>query len=199
GQQKFQAAQNILAYALSIIEAFGYVISGTFGNVAGDPVLIAILTSQIAVGGWLIILMDDLVQKWGFGSGTGLFISAGVSKAIFITLISPLTRGGTLWFLSNGTPVGQFFKFMLTFQFRTLVPVISTIVVFLTVVYLQAMRVEIPLTFGNTRGFGQKWPLKFLYTSNMPVILIAALVSNIHLEEDAQFLDASKTDQHTQV
>ncbi|PSH02095.1 MAG: hypothetical protein BRC26_02310, partial [Nanohaloarchaea archaeon QH_8_44_6] len=37
GKQKFQSAQKVLAYALTVIEAFGYVLSGTFGNVAGDP------------------------------------------------------------------------------------------------------------------------------------------------------------------
>ena len=43
------------------------------------------------------------------------------------------------------------------------------------------MKVEIPLSFGRIRGHGIRWPLKFLYTSNIPVILIAALLANIQL------------------
>jgi preprotein translocase subunit SecY len=181
GQQKFQATQKLLAYVLTIVQAFGYVLSGTFGNVAGDPTLILLLAGQISLGGWLIIMMDDLVQKWGFGSGVGLFIAAGVSKQVYVAIISPLTTSGTLYWMVDGNPVGAVFRFATTLEFTSLIPIISTAAVFAAVVYMQIMKVEIPLTFGNVRGFGQKWPLKFLYTSNMPVILIAALVSNFQI------------------
>jgi len=43
------------------------------------------------------------------------------------------------------------------------------------------MKVEIPLSFGRIRGHGIRWPLSFIYTSNIPVILIAALLANIQL------------------
>ncbi|MBY6294244.1 preprotein translocase subunit SecY [Nanohaloarchaea archaeon H01] len=181
GQQKFQAAQKVLAYALTIIQAFGYVLSGTFGNVGGAPMLMLLLAGQITLGGWLIIMLDDLVQKWGFGSGVGLFIAAGVSRQVYISIISPLTTAGTLFWQVQGNPVGALLRFATTLQFTALLPIISTLLVFSAVVYMQTMKVEIPLTFGNVRGFGQKWPLKFLYTSNMPVILIAALISNVQI------------------
>lgn len=183
GKQKFQAAQKVLAYSLTLVEAFGWVLSGNFGPVAGDPMLVTLLAGQITIGGWLVILMDDLIQKWGFGSGTGLFIAAGVSKSVYISVISPLTSTGQFYWSVSGTanPVGAFFQFMTSFDPTTLLPIISTILVFSAVVYMQSMKVEIPLTFGNVRGFGQKWPLKFLYTSNMPVILIAALVTNFQI------------------
>jgi preprotein translocase subunit SecY len=48
-------------------------------------------------------------------------------------------------------------------------------------IYGSAMKVEIPLSFGRVRGYGMRWPLKFLYTSNIPVILIAALMANVQL------------------
>ena len=183
GKQKFQAAQKVLAYSLTVIQAIGWVASGQFGNVGGQPGLMALLSGQIILGGWLIIMMDDLVQKWGFGSGTGLFIAAGVSKSVFIAVISPLTQTGQLYWTvtGQGNPVGALFKFLTSFDIFTLLPIVSTIAVFSAVVYMQSMKVEIPLTFGNVRGFGQKWPLKFLYTSNMPVILIAALVTNFQI------------------
>jgi preprotein translocase subunit SecY len=183
GKQKFQAAQKVLAYSLTVVESVGWVLSGNFGNVAGDPWLVALLSGQIMLGGFMIILMDDLVQKWGFGSGTGLFIAAGVSKQVYISIISPLTSTGQFYFGVGQTanPVGALFQFITSFDPTTLLPVVSTILVFAAVVYGQSMKVEIPLTFGNVRGFGQKWPLKFFYTSNMPVILIAALVTNLQI------------------
>ena len=180
GKQKFQAAQKLFAYGLTIIQAAGYVLSGTFGSGLA-PITMLLLIGQITMGGWIIILLDDLVQKWGFGSGVGLFIAAGVSKAVYITIISPLTSAGELYWLVDGNPVGRIFQFATTLEFTSLIPIFSTILVFSAVVYMQSMKVEIPLTFGNVRGFGQKWPLKFLYTSVMPIIFVGALVANVQI------------------
>jgi len=59
--------------------------------------------------------------------------------------------------------------------------VVSTVLVFAIAVYAQAMKVEIPLSFGRIRGQGIRWPLQFIYTSNIPVILVSALIANIQL------------------
>lgn len=179
GKKKFQNSKKVLAYGLSIVEALGYVLAGTFGNVS-SPTIIALLAGQIAVGGIFIILMDEIIQNWGFGSGVGLFIAAGVSQTVYIRSFSFLNAAGNFEGIAQSA-VGAIPTFAATLEFTAILPVISTILVFAAVVYMQSMRVEIPLTFGNVRGFGQKWPLKFLYTSNMPVILIAALVSNIQI------------------
>jgi preprotein translocase subunit SecY len=53
--------------------------------------------------------------------------------------------------------------------------------VFAVAVYAQAMKVEIPLSFGRVRGHGIRWPLAFIYTSNIPVILVSALMANMQL------------------
>ncbi|MEF8880762.1 MAG: preprotein translocase subunit SecY [Candidatus Nanohaloarchaea archaeon] len=189
GKQKFQAAQKLLAYGLTVIQAAGFAFSGTFGppteiigSIAGISIPVGLLlTLQMSIGGWLIILLDDLIQKWGFGSGVGLFIAAGVSKAIFVQLFSPLTDTGALYFMSGGDPQGAFFTFITTLAPEAALTIVSTVIVFAVCVYLQAMRVEIPLTFGNVRGFGQKWPLKFFYTSVMPVIFVSALTANVQI------------------
>ena len=54
-------------------------------------------------------------------------------------------------------------------------------IVFVMVVYAQAMKVEIPLSFGMVRGHGVRWPLSFFYTSVIPVILVSALIANFQL------------------
>jgi len=74
--------------------------------------------------------------------------------------------------LTSGDPVTAGLK---------LSTVVATVVVFLIVVYMQSMKVEIPLSFGRVRGHGIRWPLNFFYTSNIPVILTAALLANIQL------------------
>ena len=62
-----------------------------------------------------------------------------------------------------------------------LFPILATIIVFLVVVYGETMRLEIPLSYGGIRGIGGRWPLKFFYVSNLPVILAFALLTNVQL------------------
>ncbi len=52
-----------------------------------------------------------------------------------------------------------------------IVKLIGTIVVFLVVVYLESMRVEIPpLSYGRVTVRG-RYPIRFMYVSNIPIIL----------------------------
>jgi preprotein translocase subunit SecY len=41
------------------------------------------------------------------------------------------------------------------------------------------VQINIPLSFGKVSGFGIKWPIKWFYTSNIPVILTAALIASL--------------------
>jgi preprotein translocase subunit SecY len=185
GRILFQGTQKLLAILFCVIEGWAYVVFGAIP--ALNPGFVPIVVFQLALGGWLIILMDELISKWGFGSGVGLFIVAGVAKTIIVGAFNPFTQGGSLpspgnppvgqipfaaLALSAGEPLQAFFAFL---------PILATVIVFFLVVYAQAIRVEIPLAFSTVRGFGRRWPLKFLYTSNIPVILIAALLANIQV------------------
>ncbi|MDY6789350.1 MAG: preprotein translocase subunit SecY [Candidatus Nanohaloarchaea archaeon] len=179
-KEKFQNTQKLLAYAFGLFEAFAFV---ALGGVQARQGFFLLVVAQLALGAWLIVLMDEVISKWGFHSGVSLFILAGVSKTIMIRLISPLTRGGEFWFATaGGSPVGAILQFISgVFSPATVTGLAFTIVIFLVGVYAQSMRVEIPLTFGNVRGFGRKWPLKFLYTNVIPVIFVSAIVSNLRL------------------
>jgi len=136
----------------------------------------------------LILFMAEVVDKWGFGSGISIFIAAGVSQQIFIRAFSPLTTTGQFAFGSGLAPVGQmwvFFKSLINADLSgaalPFFAILFTILVFIIAVYAQAMKVDIPLSFGRIRGHGIRWPLKFIYTSNIPVILVAALMANFQL------------------
>ncbi len=54
-----------------------------------------------------------------------------------------------------------------------------TLVIFFIVLYMESVRVEIPLQYAKYRGMRAKYPIKLLYTSNIPVILAQALFANI--------------------
>jgi preprotein translocase subunit SecY len=57
---------------------------------------------------------------------------------------------------------------------------LATIVVFLVVIYFQGFRVDLPVRNKRSRGQQSTYPIKLFYTSNMPIILYSALVSNMY-------------------
>jgi preprotein translocase subunit SecY len=55
---------------------------------------------------------------------------------------------------------------------------VMTLVIFFIVIWFESTRVEIPLQYSGYRGFKGKYPMKLLYVSNIPVILVNALYAN---------------------
>ncbi|MBI4159392.1 preprotein translocase subunit SecY [Candidatus Woesearchaeota archaeon] len=186
GRKFFQGLQKVLSIFFIIFEAIIFVFLGGLTPAVGFSPWI--LVFQLFIGGILILYMDEVMNKWGFGSGISLFIAAGVSSQIFIRMFSPLNSLGDIAFGSGQAPVGQLLVFFYSLAngnvngaMLAASAILATIIVFAIAVYAQSMKVEIPLSFGKVRGYGIRWPLKFLYTSNIPVILIAALLANIQL------------------
>jgi preprotein translocase subunit SecY len=189
GKKRFQGIQKLVSYFFILFEAAIYVFMGGLApaqELIGTSFYTRLefaLIIQLFIGGMLVMFMDEVISKWGFGSGISLFIAAGVSQKVFLRAFNPLSSptnpnisSGAIpalfQSLSAGDPVTAGLM---------LASVLSTIFVFLMAVYGQAMKIEIPLSFGNVRGYGMKWPLSFIYTSNIPVILVAALMANIQL------------------
>jgi preprotein translocase subunit SecY len=191
GREKFQAWSKFLAVLFCFLEAIAFVIAGSV-PVAGGLGMYIFVILQLAAGGIIVILLDELVSKWGFGSGVSLFIAAGVATQILINILSPCGPSSMVWLCKRTTPTGEFIGRLWGFLSNILsgnnwtalsyaIPLISTIIIFLLVVYIQGIHIPIPLSFAALRGFGRTWSLKLLYTSNIPVILVAALLANIQL------------------
>lgn len=179
GKMKFQGLQKIMIIAFIIFEGAVYVLMGGLAPAPGFPAWFLIV--QLCLGGFMIMFMDEVVSKWGFGSGVSLFIAAGVASQIFIKAFNPLKQGAKY---SAGAFI-QIFQALRTGEplvtTIAVVSILATALVFLIAVYGQSMKVEIPLSFGRMRGYGMRWPLKFMYTSNIPVILIASLLATLQL------------------
>lgn len=181
----FQSTQKLLAILFTIFEAAVLVFTGSLMPI--DNSYLGVLILQLVIGAVLIIYLDEVVSKWGFGSGVGLFIAAGVAEEIIV---------GTFNFLPSPTQPGLYSgmlpQFLQSIAAGTpnpgiLLPLLATIIVFLIASYGESMRVEIPISHGSVRGHGRirgsvgKYPLKFIYASNMPVILTSALLVNVSL------------------
>ncbi|UCD20865.1 MAG: preprotein translocase subunit SecY [archaeon] len=179
GKRYFQGLQKLLAILFTVFEAFVYIM---MGGLTAAPGMGTILFIQLLIGGFLIILMDEVVSKWGFGSGVGLFIVGGVASQLCTRAFAFIGPAKTI------QPIGKVPVFFVSLinantvgALAAFVAIAVTVLIFLIVVYTQSIKVEIPLSFGRIRGMGIRWPLPFFYTSNIPVILTAALHANVTL------------------
>jgi len=126
--------------------------------------------------------MDEVIQKWGFGSGVSLFIAAGISWRLFAQLFQFIGTQGT--FEASGKVLALVASVITGDGIgvaRALFPIIVTIILFLVIIFAQSLKVEVPLAFDRIRGHSIKWPLQFFYVGVIPVIFVSALAANIQL------------------
>ena len=62
-----------------------------------------------------------------------------------------------------------------------LMKLVATVFVFAVVIYFQGFRVDFPIKSARYSGQNSSYPIKLFYTSNIPIILQSALVSNLYL------------------
>jgi len=161
----------------------------------------AVIVSQLFIGSYLVFLLDELVSKWGIGSGISLFIAAGVAQSTFVGTLSPLPTvqgspmsienppSGTLPMIfytlrtaTNSELVSQNgFELILLEHANPVAALVSSIIVFLVVAYAESSKLELPLTHGKVRGHRGQYPIRLVYASNIPVILMAALLANVNM------------------
>jgi preprotein translocase subunit SecY/protein transport protein SEC61 subunit alpha len=183
----FTTASKIFSFIMIIIQALLYIVSGQFGVVTfGVSILLFV---QLLAAGFIIMMLDELVQKgWGIGSGISLFIVAGITQTIWwdsFSLIGPMGDGkrmGAIFAFFESILGGQpFMDWFLRSGYPDMIGFITTIIVFAIIIYIEGMRIELPVAHSTYRGYRGKMPIKLLYVSNIPVILAFALFSNIQI------------------
>jgi len=207
----YQGTQKLLVIIMIFVEAvpqvFGFLTpsSGFVSNLNGSLLWGLIpagngnnlarlfLVIQLFGGSYLVFLMDEVVSKWGIGSGISLFIAAGVAQQIFTgTFNWELTTNGvpsgtipkTIYYLQNlpaANISGGGLEQLMLGPPNALIALIGTIAVFLIVSYVESTRIELPLAHGMARGARGRYPIRLLYASNIPVILIAAVLANVSM------------------
>jgi preprotein translocase subunit SecY len=213
----YQGSQKLLVIVMIVVEAvpqvYGYLTPDTnfvvklemmTGNSGyGDLIAKSLIIFQLFIGSYLVFFMDEVVSKWGIGSGISLFIAAGVSQAIFTGTINwmstpsseryniagagPAPSGcipKTLYLVGNSNVAelsqGRLETILLGPP-NPVVALVGTILIFLIVAYAESSRVELPLAHGRVRGARGRYPIRLIYASNIPVILMAAVLANINM------------------
>ncbi|KAJ3707012.1 hypothetical protein LUZ61_010717 [Rhynchospora tenuis] len=198
-------AQKLLGIMIAIGEAVAYVLSGMYGSVSqlgtGNAILIIL---QLFFAGIIVICLDELLQKgYGLGSGISLFIATNIclflylcqqcSENIIWRAFSPTTINSGRGAEFEGAVIALFHLLITRTDkvralreafYRQNLPnvtnLLATVLVFLIVIYFQGFRVVLPVRSKNARGQQGSYPIKLFYTSNMPIILQSALVSNLY-------------------
>ena len=194
-RQLFQAAQKLFGLLITLGEAIAYVLSGMYGDVAelgaGNALLIIL---QLFFAGVIVIILDELLQKgYGLGSGISLFIATNICENIIWKAFSPTTintgrgtefEGAIIALFHLLLTRGDKSKALREAFYRSNLPnvtnLLATVLVFVVVIYFQGFRVDLPVKYSKYRGQQGTYPIKLFYTSNIPIILQTALVSNLY-------------------
>jgi len=194
-RELFNGAQKLLGMLITIGQGTAYVMSGMYGDVkdlgAGNALLIIL---QLFFSGIIVLILDELLQKgYGLGSGISLFIATNICENIVWKALSPTTINTGRGTEFEGAIIALF-HLLVTRQdkvralkeafYRQNLPnltnLMATILIFAVVIYFQGFRVDIPVKYQGQRGQQGSYPIKLFYTSNIPIMLQTALVSNLY-------------------
>jgi len=192
GQVMYMGLQKILILIMILVEAAPNIVGG---YMTPDPVIASqffggnlfavslLIFLQICIGGVLIFFMDEVVTKWGIGSGVGLFIIAGISQALVSGFINwaKITDQYPEGFFPRLIAIGLDGGNYLTYFGKDILAFVTTIIIFLVIVYVESTRIEIPLAHAQVRGARARFPVKLIYASVLPMILVRVLQANIQM------------------
>ena len=201
----YQSVLKLLVIVMIVFEAipqvFGYLVpSAGAESLLGSAGAKLLLIVQLFAGSYIIFMMDEVVSKWGIGSGISLFIAAGVAQSLFTGALNwnPIDMsadmslenppGGTipraLYYIFTLSPeemASGGYESLFLGQPNPMIALVGTFVIFLLVAYLESTRIELPLSHGNARGARGRYPIKLMYASNIPVILMSALLAIVSM------------------
>merc|ERR1712226_65853 len=136
-------------------------------------------------------MLDEILSNgYGIGSAISLFIATNVCEEIVWKTFSPMSLGNEY----EGALIN--FVYLLISKsnklaaiqqafYRDFAPnlnnLLATIFVFLLVNFFQGFQVNIAVHNKQVKGHMSSYPIKLFYTSNMPIILMSALISNTFL------------------
>ncbi len=198
-QAAYEDFQRFLVFVMIALEAAPQILGGFLqpnvdvAHKLGVPVsfISFLIFLQLFIGGVLIVYMDEVVSKWGIGSGVSLFILASISQAIIIGLfnwVPPKGKGmppgvfPRLFYIFTHYPISYLLSLNgLAFLFIQggILALITTIIIILLVVFAEGTRVEIPLAHTLARGARGRFPIKLIYANVLPMIFVRALQANI--------------------
>ncbi len=187
----FTQSQKGLAIIVAVVESLGFAMYYRL-----NPLFTLAIFMQFFLGALILLIIDEAIQKgWGIGSGVSLFILAGVARTIMWDIFAPVKVPGTEEYhgfipylvqgLLGGGLSGERLFYGLTEGVNRVLPsltgFVTVLVLSIILVYLQSVKVNIPVTTQRAPGIRAKVPLQFLYVTNIPILLVGILFSDLML------------------
>lgn len=192
----FDSFQKILALVLTIGQAIVQILTGFYGpyeNLTKASVFMIIF--QLAISGLIVILLDELLKKgYGLGNGVNLFIIANVCERAVWNAISPKVfyTGRGLEFegclvaavhllLARRNKFAALKEILFRDNLPNLSSLIFTLAIFSFVVYIQTLRVELPILSRKHKGVVGSYPINLMYSSNSSILYQSTFISYFFL------------------
>lgn len=178
----FNEALRGMAIIMLVFQSAVYVIGGAYGTLRPGYALAVFV--QLVAAGIVIIWLDEIVSKgYGIGSGISLFILAGVAYQIFWNCFSfsPGGDGYAVGFfvaLAQAAAAGRPHEVIVRHGLPDLVGLLTSIIVAGMIIYLESLTIDIPAESTVFR-YRFRYPIRLMYVSNIPVILVGALTATI--------------------
>ncbi|OYT48721.1 MAG: preprotein translocase subunit SecY [Desulfurococcales archaeon ex4484_42] len=191
----FTQAEKGLALIIALVEGLGFALYYRATGGLNMYVIMAIYL-QFVFGAIVLMIMDEAIQKgWGIGSGVSLFILAGVARRIAWDMFSTVKVADQYYgffpyivdsVINGSIDMNRLFFGLVrvenqTYVLPTLTGFIVTLILIFVLVYLQQMKVNIPVVTQRAPGIRTRVPLQFLYVTNIPILLVGIVFSDLLL------------------
>jgi len=186
----FTQAEKGMAVLIAVAEGLGFALYYRLNTYVTAAIFL-----QFLIGAIILMILDETIQKgYGIGSGVSLFILGNIARAVMWDMFGPLKIPDINQYFGIFPYLASYFQGIKVDTYRllvgyyrgvgavpTLTGFITFIVLILVLVYLQQMKVNIPVTMQRLPGIKSKVPLQFLYVSNIPILLVGIVFSDLLL------------------
>jgi len=197
----FGRVQSLIGAVFTLFQAIFHVIAGMYGSVAQlgffNSILIIV---QLTLASIMMQTLDNMLDNgWGVGQGASLFNTASTCMQIFWKCFSfiKIDRSyGTEFegaipaavhmIITHENKLEAVQEAFFRAQLPNLMNVIFTVIILGIVIWLQGLRKDISIQHQTGGKQTEKqFPIKLLYASSTPMMLIQQISSTIHMLSQA--------------
>lgn len=195
----YDSFQKLISLVLTVGQALVQIITGFYGPYESlSTASCCLIILQLVLSGIMVILLDELLQKgYGIGNGVNLFIVANVCERIVWNAISPKVfyTGRGLEFegcliatvhllIARRNKFAALREILFRENLPNLSSLIFTMLIFAFVVFIQSVRVELPVISRRHKGITSVYPINLMYSSTNSILFQNTIVT--------QFFNASR-------
>ncbi|KAF7702804.1 Protein transport protein Sec61 subunit alpha [Cucumispora dikerogammari] len=189
----YNGLEKGLAILLTLGQASASVFAGLYGNFNSiGAIKGTFIVIQLICSGILVTLLDDLLTTHSFGTGINLFIAANVcekllwhafSPKVFQTARGPQFEGAILalfhFLFVRKNKFNAIIEIFTRVNLPNLSSLFTTTLFFCIVIYIQGMKVDVPIQSIQVASQRTVLPIRLLYASTTPVISQGQLITHL--------------------